>query len=878
MRDATDTEEAILEWINDLVHPEKVETLADVSNGRILYMIIRDVDPTFFSNVLPKHPSDESMIWFSKWQNLNFINKEIIAFVKQFRPTIGLDKSTWPDLKLIAAAEDVASLEAIKLLKLVLLVAFISDRAEEYRTRLKQLSPSTQDKINQVLEEAQRENSIEAQSDTMSRIEPTPTPSQEAPTSEELQTEAVLSKLRHANKDIRDQNDVLEEERLKLTATVADLQKEMLRATWRDPQPGIQGGEVGGGHSRTAEAGNDNLWGQLYAHDVEVSDDQQIRNLELASRKTENLQDEISILKKENEDLRRQANAAENYRKKLSQLKEVESEVQELRNKLEDAEIEVESAKKARMAAEVDSESCRKALETVEKTNYDLLLDKKRFEVDRNHLLGRWEHINEDRMEDTEQISGYQSKIAALESRLRDLEAERDAPGGPPRTLEDELKEEAEREAREAESGDDGDVDGDDNSGQPNGDQPNGGQPSPKDAQFKAVLQRQIDESNARVEEMRRRRDEALQEVARLEGLLRARPNFDSVQYNPLSSDAVNAAYREGISNERFMQIREFLRDAQTRERTATNEVSRLEAELLRTRTDLKIVRGEFDLLNQDRLNEAYINFELNFPAFLELRAERDQLYQLHENLRKSNGILNGILTDVLLDKDVVNTSMLHQTHRVHEVEGVERDLVTLARGLEEDQASYRQLREKDASEADGASSSHAATRPRPPISPHQAGLDLNADGAGIGSDANGATTNDNANGATNDDDANSPSIQPDIIRNPSEMARDHEQSELRSRLRTTEQLLAAGMSWLDKERAQSAGVLEDAKAEFDRLDRLAETHQLGREELGQVSELADLSLRTLQRALADQYYVNTPLPPPPSPPMTILPWEDQTN
>ncbi len=204
-------------------------------------------------------------------RTVRFINKEIVSYVKQERSEVSLDKSTLPDLKLIAAAEDIASVESIKvkhqrpappskksknttdfppqLLKLILLVAFSSPRGDDYRARLKQLSTSTQEKINTVVEEVgrsyvvaciadvhgmqvQRANSNDAQSDTMSRKESTP--GQVTPASEEdyqrqlLYYEQRVVKATQANKEIREENDELSRERQELKATVGKLQKEIV--------------------------------------------------------------------------------------------------------------------------------------------------------------------------------------------------------------------------------------------------------------------------------------------------------------------------------------------------------------------------------------------------------------------------------------------------------------------------------------------------------------------------------------------------------------------------------------------------------------------------------------------------------------------------
>ncbi len=180
---------------------------------------------------------------------------------------------------------------------------------------------------------------------------------------------------------------------------------------------------------------------------MEVSDGQQISDLQLSSSKTQYLQDEVSILKRQNEDLRRKANTAENYRKKVVQLKDIETEVQDLRAELEAAKAEAKSAKEARIAAELDSQNCHKTMATVEQENYQLQLIKNRLEVDHKNMLVRWEDMNEDRLKDTEEMSYYQAQIAGLEAQLRDLEAEQKTQRGPPRTLEAELQEEADQDS-----------------------------------------------------------------------------------------------------------------------------------------------------------------------------------------------------------------------------------------------------------------------------------------------------------------------------------------------------------------------------------------------------------------------------------------------
>lgn len=283
---------------------------------------------------------------------------------------------------------------------------------------------------------------------------------------------------------------------------------------------------------------------------------------------------------------------------------------------------------------------------------------------------------------------------------------------------------------------------------------------------------------------------------------------------------------------------------------------------------DMLMVMPPVDLLNQDALHEAHIHHELNFPAFAQLRAEREPLYQLNENLRERVDRLKDILNEVLLDKDVVQTSLLNQTNRVHDAEGVERKLAQLARGLEDDQASYNRLRENLGSgvdEADGASPD-AATRARPPISARKAGLDLNAEGPMI--DRTACPTSQ---------PADAPTVEPDIIRNPSTMAADSEQTDLRIQLRNTQALLAAGVTWLENDRADSAGILEEAKGEFERLAQVGQDRRLGRVKVTEVSEFADLSLNLLRHALADQKRIITSLPPP-APPSTILPWENQSH
>lgn len=176
-----------------------------------------------------------------------------------------------------------------------------------------------------------------------------------------------------------------------------------------------------------------------------VADASQISNLRLSSTNTQQFKDEISILRVENEDLRRKANAAENYRKKLVELKDVDAEVRVLRADLEKARAETRSAKEARVALEVDLKNCQKTLAAAEQECFEMQLLKRRVDADHKQMLARWETMNEDRLKDTEIMAQYQAQILDLESQVKDLQAEKNVQNGQG-TLQDELQKEIDRE------------------------------------------------------------------------------------------------------------------------------------------------------------------------------------------------------------------------------------------------------------------------------------------------------------------------------------------------------------------------------------------------------------------------------------------------
>lgn len=60
---------ALLYWIRAFPTSAPVARLQDVHDGRILWEILRDIDPQYFDGDLPESVGETEDYWIPRWQN-----------------------------------------------------------------------------------------------------------------------------------------------------------------------------------------------------------------------------------------------------------------------------------------------------------------------------------------------------------------------------------------------------------------------------------------------------------------------------------------------------------------------------------------------------------------------------------------------------------------------------------------------------------------------------------------------------------------------------------------------------------------------------------------------------------------------------------------
>ncbi|KAK4990749.1 hypothetical protein LTR50_002285 [Elasticomyces elasticus] len=134
---------ALFDWVNSFNPPRLVESWRDLRDGKIVWEILREVDPIHFCGAAPEQDSGAPADWIPRWQNLKHIHRLVVSYLVDVCDQIPeLSKKMEIDLKTIAsdasAGESakvrrqgspkgpITEADIVKLLKLVVVAAFTS--------------------------------------------------------------------------------------------------------------------------------------------------------------------------------------------------------------------------------------------------------------------------------------------------------------------------------------------------------------------------------------------------------------------------------------------------------------------------------------------------------------------------------------------------------------------------------------------------------------------------------------------------------------------------------------------------------------------------------------------------------------------------------
>jgi protein HOOK3 len=357
--------DSLLQWVRSFEGVGDVHQWQDLSDGRVLWTILQDIDSDYFTGALPEPDLSPSDDWTRRWQNLKHVDKQVSLYYRDIcngQEQLGANR---PDLKAIAADSSVHDLE--RLLMAIIRSAMTSPESNQRMApRLMGLGRERAMAIAGELR-AMEENEVVEESEPASREESA------------YQSEAEVSEEGKANGskgNVGLYNDPLlerEEELLQAQATIDKLQanhaaaqrqlqelrqdKDRLQEAFDAYRDDIdsRGKKADGGDAvkklqRQADndrAYIDDLESQLQTSRNAVEKyERQIQKFRDDAEAGQKLRDDLQMLKAENEDLTQKIRANENLKKKIQALQEQERLNGVLRDELKTANEKLEELEK----------------------------------------------------------------------------------------------------------------------------------------------------------------------------------------------------------------------------------------------------------------------------------------------------------------------------------------------------------------------------------------------------------------------------------------------------------------------------------------------------------------------------------------------------
>ncbi|KAL8911400.1 MAG: hypothetical protein Q9172_007680 [Xanthocarpia lactea] len=342
-----DRQTALLEWVNSFTLSEDVESLSELTDGYILWDILRDVDPTFFTTSLPQTRGSTTK-WIPRYENLKYLHKTLASYISEECGQVLYAPHAGDGLQ--AIAKDASLQEFLKLFQLILQATICSPRQQEYILKMLSLTAATQASLKKVIEDTEDPEQAGGQQDGADTD----------PSSFMLDPELVLEE-RYGK--ILAENELLLQERKDYQGQIREMDDRLVRLqesynlvkqdlTEAQDQLKMNASVRNGTESRSVK--------ELQLHIQQQENDfadqesrmaKQDRKLEAALKKVANLeastnsltqkardaQDELDEIKREKDACARKANTADKFKQQLQASKK---ENNSLRSRLEDYQKE----------------------------------------------------------------------------------------------------------------------------------------------------------------------------------------------------------------------------------------------------------------------------------------------------------------------------------------------------------------------------------------------------------------------------------------------------------------------------------------------------------------------------------------------------------
>lgn len=406
------TEVALLEWVNTFALPEDVKSLSELADGHVLWDILRDVDPTYFTSSLPETRGNSTR-WVPRYENLKHLHKALTAYIFEENEQDLYAPHAGDGLKVIA--QDASIPDFRKLFQLVLQATILSPRQQNYILKMTSLTPASQQSLKELIEDREVAEAPDSNAPTTFMVDPE-LQSEERYGKLMADYELVLQERKDMHNEIRDLKDRLirlQEQHDVLQQSSTEAQEYLQNnGSLRDR---TDGGSVKDLESKFQQQEND------FA-DQEARLAKQARRTEALQRKLDNVEassnsaakkaqearDELDEVKRDRDALAKKANMAEKFKQQLQSSNILKKENENLRSQLVDHRKDADSYDEVRRSyasLEVELQEFKKLVPRVEEDNAELIRVKEQLMHDNQNLQ--------------KQHKQDQSFIAQLQQRVR---------------------------------------------------------------------------------------------------------------------------------------------------------------------------------------------------------------------------------------------------------------------------------------------------------------------------------------------------------------------------------------------------------------------------------------------------------------------------
>ncbi|KAL8853362.1 MAG: hypothetical protein Q9221_001838 [Calogaya cf. arnoldii] len=417
-----DRQTALLEWVNSFTLSEDVKSLSELADGYILWDILRDVDPTYFTSNLPETRGNSTK-WISRYENLKHLHKTLASYITEecdqplYAPHAGD--------ALQAIAKDASVQEFLKLFQLVLQATISSPRQQDYILKMTSLTDASKQSLKELIEDREDPGESDGRQHVAAADPAALATDLELALEERYgqllaDNERLLQERREHQSQLRDMDERFDRLQESYNITKQDL-------TETQDQLRIHTSARKGTESRSVRE----LQSKLQQQDLDFADQEermakQDRKLEAAMKKIANLeastnsltkkardaQDELDVVKKESEGYAKKGNTAE---KLMQQLQASKKENNEFRSRLEayqKEDADFENLRHENVGLQTQIEEFEKLVPRIEEDNAELFRVRTQLQLDIETLQRDIARARRERKQD-------QATIAQLKQRVR---------------------------------------------------------------------------------------------------------------------------------------------------------------------------------------------------------------------------------------------------------------------------------------------------------------------------------------------------------------------------------------------------------------------------------------------------------------------------